>query len=163
MFVGQLLSQFGNAVFLIMGLWEIQLRSPFLLSVAGLALSVPNLLAVLGGAVVDRYDPRRIMLWTDVLRGVAVGLGMLALVAHLSLVVVVIVLLAVNSLGSALFSPAELVVLPWLVDDRDLGQANGVYALTFQLSGAVGSFIGGAAIAAIGVQVIFGADLASFW
>lgn len=162
-FWGQLLSQFGNAVFLIMGLWEIQLRSPFLLSLAGLALTVPSLLAVLGGAVVDLHDPRRIMLWTDILRGVAVALGMLALILHASLMAVIIALLAVNSLGTALFGPAELVILPWLVEDRDLGQANGVYSLTFQLSGAIGSFIGGAAVAAIGIQVIFGADLASFW
>lgn len=162
-FWGQLASQFGNAVFLIMGLWEIQLRAPFLLAVAGLAMMVPNVLAVLGGALVDMHDPRRLMLWTDIVRGAAVGLGMLALLLHAPLIPVIIGLLAVNSLGSALFAPAEQVILPWLVEDRDLGEANGVYSLTFQLSGAVGSFIGGAAIAAIGLQVIFGLDLASFW
>ncbi len=162
-FWGQLASQFGNAVFLIMGLWEIQLRAPFLLAVAGLAMMVPSGLAIVGGALVDMHDPRRLMLWTDIVRGGAVGLGMLALLLHAPLVPVIIGLLAVNSLGSALFSPAEQVILPWLVEDRDLGQANGVYSLTFQLSGAVGSFIGGAAIAAIGIQVIFGVDLASFW
>ncbi len=32
LWIGQMLSQLGNAVFLIMGLWEIQLRSPCLLA-----------------------------------------------------------------------------------------------------------------------------------
>ena len=80
--VGQLLSQFGNALFLIMGLWEIQLRSPFLLSIAGLVLILPASLAVVGGTLVDRSDPRTIMLWTDVLRGMAVALGLLALATY---------------------------------------------------------------------------------
>ncbi len=41
LWIGQLLSQMGNSIFLIMGLWEIQLRSPFLLAIAGLAMMVP--------------------------------------------------------------------------------------------------------------------------
>jgi DHA3 family macrolide efflux protein-like MFS transporter len=161
--VGQLLSQFGNAMFLIMGLWEIQLRSPFLLSIAGLALILPASLAVVGGAVVDRSDPRTIMLWTDVLRGLAVALGLLALAVHAALVVVIIVLLGLNSLGAAFFAPSEQVLIPWMVADEHLPAANGVYSLTSQVSQAVGSALGGAAIAAVGIQIVFGADLASFW
>jgi cytochrome c biogenesis protein CcdA len=79
LWLGQLLSQFGNAVFLVMGLWEIQLRSPFLLSIAGLAMVLPSLLAAAGGVLVDRYEPGRLMLYTDILRGVAVVAGLAAL------------------------------------------------------------------------------------
>jgi DHA3 family macrolide efflux protein-like MFS transporter len=164
LWIGQFLSQLGNAVFLVMGLWEIQLHSPFLLSIAGLAMMVPGSLAVVGGTVVDRHDPRRLMLWTDLLRGVAVlfGLGAL-LVRHDALIPAIIVLLGVNSLGASLFGPAESVLLPWLVDDPDLPAANGVYSLTNLLSQTIGSAIGGAAIAAIGVAFVFGLDMASFW
>lgn len=160
---GQLLSQFGNAVFVIMGLWEIELRSPFLLSIAGMAMMVPTLLMVAGGAVVDRTHPVRLMLGTDVARGIAVGLGLLALAVPGSLPWDVIGLLLVNSLGGTLFSPAEAVVLPRLVSDGDLTGANGVYSVTSLLTGAIGSAIGGAAIVAIGVRFIFGFDMASFW
>ena len=163
LWAGQMLSQMGNAVFLIMGLWELQLRSPWLLAVAGLAMTVPNALAVVGGALVDRHDPRRLMLWTDFLRGGAVGLGLVALAVPGALPIVIIVLLGLNSLGASLFGPAEQVVLPGLVHDRDLPSANGVYSLTSQISGAVGSALGGAAVAAIGIRVVFGFDLGSFW
>jgi DHA3 family macrolide efflux protein-like MFS transporter len=163
LWVGQLLSQMGNAIFLIMGLWEIQLRSPFLLAIAGLAMTIPASLGVVGGALIDRYDPRRLMLWTDTLRGVAVLLGLLALAIPHTLILDIMALLAVNSLGSALFGPAESVILPWLVKDEDLGAANGLYSVTSQLSSAIGSALGGAAIAAIGIAVVFGLDLASFW
>ena len=163
LWVGQLLSQLGNSIFLIMGLWEIQLRSPFLLAIAGLAMMLPASLGVVGGAIIDRHDPRRIMLWTDVTRGAALVLGMTALIIPHLLIADIIALLAVDSLGNALFGPAESVILPWLVSDADLGAANGLYSVTSQLSGALGSAIGGAAIAAMGIVVVFGLDMASFW
>lgn len=58
---GPFLSQLGNALFLIMGLWEIQLKSPVLLSLAGLAAALPSVLSVVGGVVVatPRGPPRR--------------------------------------------------------------------------------------------------------
>ncbi len=163
LWIGQLFSQLGNAVFLIMGLWEIQLRSPVLLSVAGIAMVLPTLLAAGGGVIVDRYDAGRLMLWTDILRGVAVAAGLAALLIPGSLVPDVIALLAVNSLGIALFGPAEAIMVPRLVGADDLAAANGVYNLTNQISTAVGSAIGGAAIAAVGAVWVFGFDMGSFW
>lgn len=161
--LGQLFSQLGNAVFLIMALWEIQLRAPALLAIAGLAMVLPSLLAALGGVFVDRHHPGRLMLWTDVLRGAAVALGLVCLLVPGSLDIVTIALIGVNSLGAALFGPAETVVIPRLVEARDLAGANGMYNLTAQLSSAIGSAIGGAAIVAVGVAWVFGFDMASFW
>ena len=161
--LGQLFSQLGNAVFLIMALWEIQLRQPELLAVAGLAMVLPSLLAAVGGVLVDRHHPGRLMLLTDLLRGVAVALGLVALLLPGSLDVVAIALIAINSLGAAVFGPAESVVIPHLVRQEDLAGANGLYNVTSQLSSAIGSAIGGAAIAAVGVAFVFGFDMASFW
>ncbi len=161
--LGQLFSQLGNAVFMIMALWEIQLRQPQLLAVAGLAMVLPSLLAAFGGVFVDRSHPGRLMLWTDILRGVAVALGLMCLLLPGSLDIVAIALIAVNSLGVALFGPAEMVVVPRLVAAADLAGANGLYSLTSQLSSAIGSAIGGAAIVAVGVAWVFGFDMVSFW
>jgi DHA3 family macrolide efflux protein-like MFS transporter len=164
LWLGQLASQLGNAVFLVMGIWEIQLKNPVLLSVAGLAMMLPQLLAAAGGVLVDRLDARRLMLVTDILRGVGVGLGLLLLLARPEWQAGIIIgILAMNSLGGALFNPAEMVVLPRLVEDRDLPAANGLSSLTWQVSSAVGSAIGGAAIAAVGASLVFGFDLGTFW
>lgn len=161
--VGQLLSQLGNAVFYILGLWEIQLKSPVLLSVAGVVTTVPILFGMFGGVMVDRYDPRRLMFLTDVMRGLAVGLGILALLRPGHLIAVIIILLGINSLGGAIFSPAETVMIPRMVEDRDLVAANGLYSVTSQVSSALGYALGGAAVALIGVRVVFGIDMGSFW
>ena len=104
------------------------------------------------------------MLMTDVLRGMAVLVGLVALVIPGSLIPVIIqVLLGLNSLGTALFGPAENVLLPRLMPPDDLATGNGWYSLTSPLSSVIGSALGGAATAAVGVTVEFGADLASFW
>lgn len=164
LWLGQLLSQFGNAVFLIMGFWVIQLKSPFLLGIAGLAMAIPQILAVIGGAVVDRFDAKQIMLLTDLLRGtaVAVGLVIIALDPQASPYIIIAVI-GVNALGTAFFGPAEAVVLPLLVPDQDLAAANGLYSLTSQMTSAIGAGIGGAAIATVGIFAVFGFDLVSFW
>ena len=162
--VGQLLSQFGNAAFSVVGLWQLQLHNPLLLSVAGLASMLPTLLSTVGGTVVDHVDPRRLMLTTDLLRGVGLGLALLGLLASPSLApALIIAVLAINALGGAFFGPAEAVSLPYLVPDQDLPSANGLMSTTWQLSGAVGSALGGAALAGLGLSMIFGFDLLSFW
>ena len=162
--VGQLLSQFGNAAFSVVGLWQLRLHSPLLLSVAGLASMLPTLLSTVGGTVVDHVDPRRLMLTTDLLRGVGLGLALFGLVASPALApALIIAVLAINALGGAFFGPAESVAIPYLVPDGDLPSANGLMSTTWQLSGAVGSALGGAALAGLGLRLIFGFDLLSFW
>lgn len=126
-------------------------------------MTVPAMLGLVGGVVVDRLDPRKLMLWTDVLRGTAVLLGIFALAVPHGLVWIVIALLGINSLGVAFFGPAESVMVPHMVTSDDLPAANGLYGLTNQLSSAVGAALGGAAVAAIGVRLVFGLDMASFW
>lgn len=163
MWIGQLFSQLGNAVFLVFGLWEIQLRHPILLSVAGLAMTVPSLLSLLGGVLVDSVDPRQLMLMTDAIRGVAVLVGLWLLVFHVSITWVVITLIGIESLGSAVFYPAESAMVPQMVEASHLVEANGLYSLTTQLSSAVGYALGGSALAAVGVGMIFGWDMTSYW
>lgn len=163
LWAGQFLSQLGTALFLIFGLWELQLRSPALLSVAGMVMTVPSLVSTVGGVIVDRYDPRRLMLLTDVVRCMAVAMAVFTpLSSPQVLVWSIIVLLGVNQLGSAVFSPAEQVVMPHVVPTEELPGANGMYALTSQLARAVGTLAGGAAVAAFGIRLVFGLNAASF-
>lgn len=160
---GQLLSQLGNAVFSILALWEIQLKAPVMLSIAGLAMTLPTFLGVIGGSLVDRYDPRKIMLMTDLLRGLAVFCGLLALVNPHWMLWIMIALIALNTLGGAVFSPAEMVLVPHLVNAEDLTGANGLYSVTSQIASALGSALGGAAVVGLGLRVVFGLDMGSFW
>lgn len=161
---GQLLSQWGNAAFAILGLWVLQAKDPFLLAIAGLAVLLPSSLSMIGGVLADRMDSRRIMFWPDAARGVAVlvALGVAAWDAAL-IPAAIIAVMFVNSLGGATFGPAEMVVLPTLVSDDQRASANGLMSFTWQSAGVVGSALGGAALAVLGVAAVMGLDVASFF
>ncbi|WP_206832602.1 MFS transporter [Alicyclobacillus fructus] len=161
--LGQILSQVGTQLFFIMAYWELQLHSPYLLSAAGLTLTLPNLLSAVGGSLVDRWDARFVMLWTDLVRASVSLFG--ALVYEFwphAFVPVTLVILAAHGLGGSLFGPAESVILPRLVPEEDLAAANGLAMTTSRLAISVGAAVGGASLVAIGVPWIAAIDGLSF-
>jgi MFS family permease len=86
---------------------------------------VPHIvLLLLGGVVSDRFDRRRVMMAADALRGGAVAaLGILSLSGSLRLWHL-IAMAAVFGAGTAFFGPAFDAIVPEIVPERQLTQAN---------------------------------------
>ena len=86
---GMCVSLLGDGVFLVAMAWQVYALSnaPSALAMVGIAMTVPTIAFLLvGGAVSDRFDRRRVMLGADLLRGVAVGLtALLSLTGSLEL------------------------------------------------------------------------------
>jgi predicted MFS family arabinose efflux permease len=124
-----------------------QTRDPFLVSMALLSQYLPSLLfGVLGGAVADRFDRRRVVLVVNLGR----ALVLLALVASIvsGAVNIAVVLTALFVLGTAetFADAASSALLPGLVRREDLGIANarmqGGLLLTNNLLGPpIGAFL----------------------
>jgi len=124
-----------------------QTRDPFLVSMALLSQYLPSLLfGVLGGAVADRFDRRRVVLAVNLGR----ALVLLALVASIvsGTVNIAVVLIALFVLGTAetFADAASSALLPGLVRREDLGIANarmqGGSLLTNNLLGPpIGAFL----------------------
>src|SRR5256885_7812183 len=118
LFTGQAVSLVGDAAFLTALGWK-----TFTIAGAGkigLVLSVQGagLLTTLliGGALADRYERRRMMILSDVWRFVAVGtLAGLDATGHLGLPSLVI-LAGIAGLGDGLFYPAVGGIIPLVVD-----------------------------------------------
>ncbi|MBX9245075.1 MFS transporter [Actinotalea ferrariae] len=117
----------------------------------GLFALVPLLLLGLyGGALVDAYDRRRVVLVT------AVGLVVVALcfvgqaAAELSDVRVLYALVAVQNGLFAVSSPARTAVIPRLLTPQLLPAANALASLSFGVSATVGPLAAGALVAAGG-------------
>lgn len=163
LWAGQLCSQLGNAVFLILCLWEIQLHQPMLLSLAGLAMTLPAIFSIIGGILADRYSPEILMLATDVMRGLVVltGLGVILWQPRWENWIMILIL-SLTSLGGALFRPALMVLMPQLVLGDDLTSANGLINGSNQLSMTVGTALGGIAMATLGTKFILGFDAGTF-
>jgi DHA3 family tetracycline resistance protein-like MFS transporter len=166
LWTGMTLSLMGDGAFLVAMTWQVYLLSnaPTALSFVGIAMSVPTIVLLLvGGAVSDRLDRRRVMVIADLVRAVAVGtLAGLTLTDHVALWHVV-VLCAVYGAATAFFNPAFDAIVPEVVPEEDLAQANAldqfVRPIAFRLAGPA---IGGWLVAAIGPGSAFALDATTF-
>jgi MFS family permease len=163
---GMCVSLLGDGVFLVAMAWQVYALSnaPTALALVGIAMTVPTIAFLLiGGAISDRLDRRRIMLSADVVRAVAVGaMALLSLTGALELWHMV-ALVAVYGVGTAFFQPAFDAIVPDVLPAGELAQANSldqfVRPLALRLAGPA---FGGLLIDAVGVGSAFALDAASF-
>jgi DHA3 family tetracycline resistance protein-like MFS transporter len=163
---GMCVSLTGDGIFLVALAWQVYELSnlPAALSLVGIAMTVPTIaFLLLGGALSDRMDRRRLMLTSDLIRGVAVGLlavgsltGMLEL-WHVAAIV------AVYGTGAAFFGPAFDALVPELLPPEELAQANSldqfVRPIALRLAGPA---VGGVLIETAGTGWAFAIDASTF-
>lgn len=114
-------------------------------SAAGLAPVV--ILILVGGVLADRFSRRIVMLASDVGRTLAqLGLGVWILVSSPPLWGFM-VLAAVVGAGSAFFNPALTGLVPQVVSEAKLLQANALNSLSTSIAGVIGPAVAGVIIA----------------
>jgi DHA3 family tetracycline resistance protein-like MFS transporter len=163
---GQTGSLIGDGVFLVAMAWQVYAISnaPTALSMVGIAMTIPTIVLLLvGGLVTDRFDRRNVLIAADTVRGVAVGLmAVLSLTGHLQLWHM-FGLVALYGAGTAFFGPAFDAIVPGLLPDEMLPQANSldqfVRPIAFRLAGPA---LGGWLVSVFGVGTAFAVDAASF-
>jgi MFS family permease len=141
-----------------------------LLELTGSATSVALMIivqflpmAVIGpvaGVVVDRVNRRRLMIATDVLRGLIV-LALLAVRRPDQVWLVYLVMGTVVSL-TAFFEPARTAVIPNVTTRAQLLTANALSSATWSAMLAIGAGVGGVVTALFGRNVAFLANAVSF-
>lgn len=163
---GMSISLLGDGIFLVALAWQTYelSDSPTAFGLVGLAWTVPMVaLLLIGGVISDRLDRRRVMIASDLIRGAAVaGLGVLGVTGELELWHVIL-LAAVYGAGDALFPPAFGAIVPQLVPEHLLLQANSVdqvvRPLMVQLAGPA---VGGIVVDSAGAGGAFLADAGTF-
>jgi predicted MFS family arabinose efflux permease len=152
------------------GDWLLMIALPlFAFSATGSALGastvflaelVPMLLAgTFLGVLVDRWDPRRTMIATALLQGVALLPLLLAGPERMGIVYAVAALQA--CLGGVM-NPARQSMVPRLLQPEELGRGNALLAISDNLARLVGSPLGGFAFAVSGLPGVVIVDAASF-
>jgi MFS family permease len=166
LFVGRCVSLLGDGAFLVAMAWEAYTLSnaPTALSLLGIAMTVPLIsLLLFGGVVSDRHGRRKVMLSADLVRA-----GLLALLAALAAsgtlrLWQMMVIVAIYGGAQAFFDPASDAILPELVPDAQLAEANAleqvVRPLALRLAGPA---IGGVLVGVLGLGAAFMADAATF-
>ncbi|HLB39584.1 MAG TPA: MFS transporter [Actinomycetota bacterium] len=138
--------------------WE-RTRSPGMQALSLLlTFGVAGILGPLGGAIGDRFDRRKVMIWSELVS----TLFFTAMVfAHEPIVLIVL------AFGSAIadlpFFTASRAAIPNLVDDEnDVSWANSLVTMGVHAGIAVGPLIGGVLVATGGASWVFGVNALTF-
>jgi MFS family permease len=137
--------------------------SPSGLAVGGLFIAralPPFLLSPVAGVIADRFDRRKVLILSDLLRAVIV-LGFL-LVDRPERLWLLYVLTVLQFSVSAFFEPARAALVPALVESDELLLANTLSSITWSAMLALGGAIGGLTASLFGVRVSLIVDAMSF-
>jgi len=134
------------------------------LAMVSLAFSLPSVLvSPFAGALVDRWDRRRVMFASDTVAAVAT-LALAVLYATDSLELWhVFLAVAVIGLSNAFQEPAWLASIPLLVPKAHLGRANGLVQLNQGVSLVLAPALAGAVLVTAGLQAVLFIDVATFF
>ncbi|HEY7273115.1 MAG TPA: MFS transporter [Actinoplanes sp.] len=166
LWTGMTTSLIGNGILLVALAWQVYDLSglPSAMSAVGVALSLPQVVTLLiGGVVSDRFDPRRVMVVSDLVRcAVMATLATLSISGAVRLWEIM-ALTAVYGAAAGFFGPAFDALVPQLVTEPDLVAANALDQFIRPVGLQIlGPMLGGAAIAVAGAGWAFAADAATF-
>lgn len=163
---GASISLLGDGFFFIALAWQVYEISnvPTALSLVGVAWTLPlTVFLLLGGALSDRYDRRRLMVAADVLRAVAIGAIAVLSTTEVIELWHVVALIGLVGIGDAFFNPASTAIVPDLVPAERLPQANALAGMYRPLMvRLLGPALGGLLVGLIGPGPAFAVDAVTF-
>jgi MFS family permease len=139
---GEFVSSIGDWLYLVALLvlvWDATGGDTLALGLIGAARILPYvLLSIPAGIVADRFDRRKILLFTDIVRGLL--MLVIAAAVYMNMSIWIIVALAITATCfSAFFGPAIGAYLPSLVrDESELGPANSAWSSLVNLAFFIG-------------------------
>jgi MFS family permease len=149
LWLGQATSLIGDQFAMIAMPWLVLwlTNDPLVLGTILALAGIPRAIFMLvGGAIVDRFSPRTVMLVSDILRLILVSL--LAVVVFTSTIELWMLYMfsLVFGLLSGFFLPASISVVPSLVKPEELQAGNAMFQGTGQLAGLIGPTFAGVII-----------------
>ena len=162
---GQAVSAFGDAITLTaMPLFVLALTgSGALMGIVGALQLVPDLvLGLPAGALADRWDRRRMMLWSDAGRAILTAAIPLSYWLGWSTIAVILIVAVPTNALRVLSDAAYTSAVPGLVGREHLAQASSYMEATLSVPFIVGPAVAGVLVATIGPATTIAIDAASF-
>jgi MFS family permease len=163
LWLGQVVSQLGDW-FNVVAVYTLLLDLTGSATAVAVMMVVQQLpIAVFGpmaGVLVDRVDRRRLMVWTDLARGVLM-FGLL-LVRDAGDIWITYVVIGLAVVATAFFEPARSAILPSIASREELLPANALSAATWATMLAAGAAVGGVILTLFGRDAAFVLNAVSF-
>lgn len=151
--IGQAVSEMGGSLSTIANGWLVYQLTGSKAAIGSMWLIyfIPSLLVQLGiGPYLDRWDRKRVMLFSQWIRGSAFLFAFGMLLIDRTVIWPLYLVSLVNGLIQPLYVPASMALLPSLIPKRQLTAANASIDGTVRLMSVVGPPLGGVFVAAFG-------------
>ena len=161
----QLISQIGDGVTKLALLWFVYAvtGSPLQTTVIGILQTLPPIfLGPFLGVFIDRFSKKFILIGTNLLRALIIGI-IPCLVSHEAFTVEYLyVLVFGNAVATAFFGPALYASIPFIVEKSALTAANALLQLTMSLGVIFGPLLSGLGIALLNTQAVLCINVLTF-
>lgn len=166
LWLAQLISQSGDAVFDVALLWLVLVAtgSAALVGVAQAAVLLPPVLAgPIAGVYADRLNRRNLMIASNLVQGgVTAILSLLHLAGALNFPFLILLVLLLYT-AAQFFRAANIAIIPRIVARENLGAANGLFTLTTSANQLASYTVGGVILAAVGAVASITYDSLTFF
>ena len=165
LFTGESVSVLGDQFHFVALAWlTLQLTgSGLALGSVLMVAAIPRaIFMLLGGALSDRWSPRSLMLYSNAIRAVLVGIVAFLVLTEQAQLWQLSVMAGIFGVVDALFYPAMSAIVPMLVDEETLPPANALMQGSQQFAGLIGPALAGVVIAVIQTGPAFVFDAVSF-
>ena len=120
------------------------------------------LFGLVAGVLVDRYNRKWIMIFSDILRSLLVVIIPLALIFDFITPMLIGTITFLLATFSTFFYPARDSLIPHIVSPEELPAANSAISISGQMSHLLGPLFAGLGISVFGITHLFTADAISF-
>ncbi|MCK5868313.1 MAG: MFS transporter, partial [Candidatus Thalassarchaeum sp.] len=162
--VGNGVNMMGSSIFIIGMSWTVaQIGGPKMFGLIWTAYFLGHLpLLLYGGMVVDRMPRRTVALIADLSQAVLVTLGIIALLAGFDEIKTLLVVTFLTGGATAFSIPAIGALVPDLVEEDLLPQANALRGVAMTAAWMLGPLIGGFTVGLWGIEVCLLIDVVTF-
>ena len=163
--IGNGVNMMGSSIFIIGMSWTVaQIGGPKAFGLIWTSYFLGHLpLLLYGGMVVDRMPRRTVALMADLSQGVLVTLGIIALLAGFDEIKTLLVVTFLTGGATAFSIPAIGALVPDLVEEELLPQANALRGVAMTTAWMLGPLIGGFTVGLWGIEVCLLIDVITFF
>lgn len=166
LFLGQTVSRLGDSIDSLAMVWMVYTltNSPIQMATLMFVNALPSLLfGFFAGVFVDRWDRKRLLIWSDLFRGL-----MVAVIAYLYLVKALMpwhlfVSTFLISTSEVFSGPARTAVMPALVQPQHLMTANSLFSTVTSICEIMGLGLASFILGTVGISAAIVIDALSFW
>lgn len=158
LYLGGLVSWLGNNVYYVALTWYLldKYKSGYYLGIIMMVGSLPSIICgPFSGVFVDRINRKRVLVVTDLIRGLLVLITTYLLFMDKLSISILIAVTLVMSICESFFDPAFSAIIPNIVSDKDLTKANSLIRLAGNFTGVLGMALGGILLGFCGVAGVF--------